>query len=117
MEERGEDFEYLSKFDWFATNDMNKCAGLTTKDDSDFLQSIVTLQEKNNRGMSRPEVVGTIMAITLTHKRKAELHFDCLQRSKQLPKLKGYGTTQTVQKTTTKRTQVRQRKTFAGMGP
>ena len=118
MEERGEDFVYLSKFERKHVHVTNEQASLTLEDDRDreFLQKLITLCDKNKNGMSRIECIGMLMAITSTHKRKAELHFDHLQRYKHLPELKGNGSIQTEQKTTTKRTQVMTKKLFCWHG-
>ena len=78
MEEHGVDFAYLSKFERKHVHVTNKQASLTSEDDCEFLQKLITLRDKNKNGMSRIECIGTLMVITMAHKRKAELHVDHL---------------------------------------
>ena len=79
----------------------------TSKLQQQFLGDVAKARDENNNGMSRKEMIHLILHLVGSNKtKKADNHFDYLVRTGKLPQLKQGGKVLSVQKTTTKRSQV-----------
>ena len=65
--------------------------GLTSTETQGFLQSVAVARDKNNKGMTRKEMIQFIAQIECCKLKTAENHYDYLVRSKKLGKLKKGG--------------------------
>ncbi len=89
------------------TSDYKMQRSLTTKEDQEEIQEIIRFRDKNNNGMSRKEVISTIMEMISSSKfAKAGKNLEFLIATNRFPELKRGGRTMSLQKTTTKRSQI-----------
>ncbi|KAI2510833.1 hypothetical protein MHU86_3619 [Fragilaria crotonensis] len=80
---------------------------LLSESDRKFLSDIAISRDLRNNGMTRSEMITTIMELAqCTSRTQAKNHFDYLVRAGYLDGLKRGGKVVTCQKTTTKRTQI-----------
>ena len=102
----------LDAFDRHKANE--KCHGLTSSETQGYLQSVAVARDKNNKGMTRKEMIQFIAQIECCKLKTAENHYDYLVRSNRLDKLKKGGRVVTAQATTTNRTAVTTAKLLRG---
>ena len=88
--------------------------GLTSSETQGYLQSVAVTRDKNNKGMTRKEMIQFIAQLEHCKLKTAENHYDYLVRSKKLNKLKKGGRVVTAQATTTNRTTVTTAKLLCG---
>jgi len=64
---------------------------LTTAEDREYIQQLITLRDLRNNGMSRMEVIGLIQTLTRADFGTAENHWYYCRRKKRFPELKNNG--------------------------
>ncbi|KAL9190571.1 hypothetical protein ACHAXT_000277 [Thalassiosira profunda] len=103
-----EDADGMGQFDRHRETDKKgkKKAGLTSAATRNLLQSIATARDKNNKGMSRKEMICLIAELESVNAKTAENHYDYLVREGKLPELKRGGRVVTAQPTTTNRSAI-----------
>ena len=79
---------------------------LSSRDTQLYLQSIENARDKNNKGMSRKEIITFISELEGTNMKTAENHYDFLIRANKLPQLKHGGRVVSAQATTTNSTAI-----------